>query len=78
VRAAGTARLDEVGERFGLALDHPDVDTVSGLVLALLDRPPRSGDAVTYSGVRFDVRELAGQGVRECVVTRARMENHPR
>jgi len=78
VRAAGTARLDEVGERFGLALDHPDVDTVSGLVLALLDRPPRSRDAVTYGGLRFEVKELAGRGVQECVVTRARAEEQPR
>jgi CBS domain containing-hemolysin-like protein len=78
VRAAGTARLDEVGERFGLALDHPDVDTVSGLVLALLDRPPRSGDAVAYRRLRFEVSEVLGRGVRECVVTRAREEDQAR
>ena len=78
VRAAGTARLDEVGERFGLALNHPEVDTVSGLVLALLDRPPRSGDAVAYSGLRFEVSEILGRGVRECVVTRAREEDQAR
>jgi len=78
VRAAGTARIDEVGERFGMALDHPDVDTVSGLVLALLDRPPRSGDVVTYGGLRLEVTELAGRGVRECVITRAPAEHQPR
>jgi CBS domain containing-hemolysin-like protein len=72
VRAAGTARLDEVGERFGLALEHPEVDTVSGLVLALLDRPPRSGDVVAYSGLRFEVSEVRGRGVSECVVTHTR------
>ncbi|MBM4440595.1 MAG: HlyC/CorC family transporter [Candidatus Rokubacteria bacterium] len=71
VHAAGTARLDEIGERFGVALSHPDVDSVSGLVLALLERPPRLGDAVVFGGLRFEVTVLAGRGVRECAITRA-------
>jgi len=77
VHAAGTARRDEVGERFGLALDHPDVDTVSGLVLALLGRPPRPGDAVTYRGLRFEVSGLAGRGVKECVISGAGLPAGP-
>lgn len=70
VFARGTVRLDEVGERFGLALEHEDVDSVSGLVLTLLGRPPRTGDAVTYGGLRFEVRAVAGLGVRECAISR--------
>jgi CBS domain containing-hemolysin-like protein len=77
VRAAGTARLDEVGERFGAALDHTDVDTVSGLVLALLERPPRPGDAVIFSGLRFEVTAVSGRGVRDSVVTRSPAEQAP-
>jgi len=68
VRVLGTVRLGALGERLGTSLDHPDVDSVSGLVLALLGRPARVGDAVTYDGYQFEVMALHGFGVAECAV----------
>jgi CBS domain containing-hemolysin-like protein len=68
VRVLGTVRLGELGARLGASLDHPDVDSVSGLVLALLGRPARVGDVVTFSGYRFEVTAVHGFGVAECAV----------
>jgi CBS domain containing-hemolysin-like protein len=63
VRAAGTLRLDELGQHFDLDVEHPEVDSVSGLVLALLDRPPVVGDVVEYQRLRLEVTATRGHGV---------------
>lgn len=67
----GTVRLEEVGEILGVRADRPDVETVSGLVLTLLGRPPAVGDVVTWKDVRVEVTGVAGRGVADARVSRA-------
>jgi CBS domain containing-hemolysin-like protein len=62
---AGTARLDELGQHFNLELEHEEVESVSGLVLAGLGRPPVVGDTVEYGRLRIEVTETSGRGVKE-------------
>jgi CBS domain containing-hemolysin-like protein len=65
VRASGTVRLDELGQFFNLDLEHEDVDSLSGLVLARLGRPPNVGDVIDYGRIRLEVTATSGRGVRE-------------
>ena len=65
----GAVRLKDAGDALGIALEHPEVQTISGLVLAQLGRPPVVGDVVTWNGARIEVTEVAGRGVGEAVVT---------
>ncbi|MEO8481820.1 MAG: hemolysin family protein [Acidobacteriota bacterium] len=65
LRVAGTVRLDELGHSFDLDLEHEEVDSVSGLVLARLGRPPVVGDTVEYDRIRLDVTATSGRGVQE-------------
>ena len=68
LRVPGTMRVDEVGQEFDLELEHEDVDSVSGLVMTLLGRPPLVGDSVRYDRLQFDVTAIKGHGVEECAV----------
>ena len=68
-RVAGTARIDEVGQRYDLELEYDGVESVSGLVIARLGRPPAAGDVVEFGQLRFEVLSLAGRGVREARVS---------
>jgi CBS domain containing-hemolysin-like protein len=68
LRVPGTLRLDELGREFDLELEHEDVDSVSGLVLTLLGRPPQVGDTVRYDRLSLTVTAVKGRGVEECAV----------
>jgi CBS domain containing-hemolysin-like protein len=61
-------RLDELGREFNLDLEHEEVDSVSGLVLTLLGRPPQVGDSVRYDRLQLEVTAVKGRGVEECAV----------
>jgi CBS domain containing-hemolysin-like protein len=65
VTAAGTLRLDELGRHFGVELAHDEVDSISGLVMALLDRPPVPGDVVEFDHFQFTVVTVSGHGAKE-------------
>jgi magnesium and cobalt exporter, CNNM family len=65
----GTMRLDELGQQFDLDLEHEEVDSVSGLVLTLLGRPPDVGDSVRYGRLQLEVTAVKGHGVDECAVS---------
>ncbi len=71
LRVPGTMRLDELGREFDLDLEHDEVDSVSGLVLTLLGRPPQVGDSVRYDSLQLDVTAVQGpRGRRVCRLPR--------
>ncbi len=69
IRAAGTVRLDELGQFLNLDLEHEDVDSLSGLVLARLGRPPVEGDVVEYGRLRLTVTATSGRGVKDVLIS---------
>lgn len=69
LRARGSVRVEEVGEALGVVLAHAEVDTVSGLILTQLGRPPVVGDEVDYDDVHFEVTGVLGNGVATCVAS---------
>jgi len=75
ILVAGTVRLDELGQHFDLDLQHEDVDSVSGLVLQRLGRPPVVGDVVEYGPLRLDVVAVSGRGVGEVQVVKRTEED---
>ena len=69
LRVPGTMRVDELGNLFDLELEHQDVDSTSGLMLALLGRPAVVGDRVRYERLQFEVTAVKGHGVEEVAVS---------
>jgi len=65
----GTVRLKDAGDAIGRSLEHPEVQTISGLVLALVGRPATVGDVVMWNNVRIEVTAVAGRGVADTALT---------
>ena len=66
---AGTVRIDEVGEALGVELEHADVDSVSGLVLACSAGCRWSAKPSSSTDVRFEVTRVERHGVGEARVS---------
>ncbi len=68
----GSAAIGKLAARFGIDLgaEPRGYDTVSGLVLAQLERLPTAGDAVTWKGLAIEVIDMDGRRIDKLLVRR--------
>lgn len=59
----GRIPIDDVNERFDLAISDEDFDTIGGFVLGSLGRPPEPGDTVETEGATLQVKSVDGPRV---------------
>lgn len=64
IRVNGTTRLYELAPYLDVMKHGHDVETVGGLVLAELKRPPEAGDEVRLDGARYVVEAVDGLLIR--------------
>ena len=69
----GGAGVEELAERLGVKLDPlpRDYSTVSGLVLAELERIPAQGDLVRWRGLVIEVVDMDGRRIDKLLVSKA-------
>lgn len=60
----GDYSLEDLSELSSLGDYVPDVNSVGGLIVNLLDRMPQVGDRVTFAGIVLQVETVAGRAVR--------------
>ncbi len=71
LEVAGNYLVDDFDDGFWGAEELPDVETVGGLVISKLGRPPKKGDVVYYSDESISVEVLSVEGR---AVSRVRIE----
>jgi len=69
----GGVAVDDLVDRFGLKGEPlpRDYTTISGLVLAQLERIPTAGDVVDWRGLRIEVVDMDGRRIDKLVISRA-------
>ncbi|NDC54202.1 MAG: HlyC/CorC family transporter, partial [Planctomycetia bacterium] len=69
----GGAGIEALAELFDLTLGPQprEYSTVSGLVLALLERIPATGDKTSWQGLSIEVVDMDGRRIDKLLVTRA-------
>jgi CBS domain containing-hemolysin-like protein len=59
----GDMEIEDLNERYGLAISDEDYLTIGGFVFGALGRLPKVGDRVTTTGARFEVLTMDGRRV---------------
>ncbi len=68
IRVRGDLLVEELNQFYDLALEHPEVDSVGGLVMSLLGRVAQPGDTVEMDGIGFEVETVAGLAIQTVMV----------
>lgn len=71
---AGNTSVEAVNRKLGLALDPSEVDTISGLLMAMTGKVPAKGDQITLPGALVEVIEVQD---RRTVRVRMTLEDSP-
>lgn len=67
-RVSGTMRLDDFRREHPDLADVPDVETMGGLLVKLLDVVPNTGESATYRGLKLTAQVVDERRVRELLV----------
>jgi CBS domain containing-hemolysin-like protein len=67
-RVNGTLKIDDFRREYAGIGRIPDVDTMGGLLMSLLDVVPSPGDAATFRGLRLTAEVTDERRVRELLV----------
>ena len=67
-RVAGTLRLDDFRREYPALGDVPEVETMGGLLVSLLDVVPAKGESATFSGLKLSAQAADERRVRELLV----------
>ncbi|NPB08097.1 MAG: HlyC/CorC family transporter [Aquificae bacterium] len=74
-RVGGAVDIEELAEKIGMELpEEYEYDTVSGFVMANLEKIPQKGDEFEFGGFRFVVNEVDKNKVREVIVIKLQEE----
>lgn len=76
-RVEGDVLLEDLSETLDRDLRREEIETVSGLVLDMLQRPPVTGDRVEWQGVAFEVEDVADMAALHCRVRRGPRPDTP-
>lgn len=66
--AQGDALLDEIKQYIDVGEYHYDVETIGGLVLAELNRPPKQGDKAVLNNASFHVEAVEGLAIKRLAI----------
>jgi CBS domain containing-hemolysin-like protein len=67
-RVRGDLLVDELAQYLDIELEHPEAETVGGLIMAELGAMPAIGDAIIYEGLSFAVELMDGMAVASVLV----------
>lgn len=69
-RVSGTLRIDDFRREYPAIGEVPEVETMGGLLLMLLDVVPNPGDSATFRGLKLTAQATDERRVRELVIER--------
>lgn len=71
-RVNGTMRLDDFRREYPYLGDVPEVETMGGLLMSLLDVVPKTGDSANFRGLKLTAHATDERRVREIMVELAK------
>jgi putative hemolysin len=71
-RVSGLLRLDDFRREYPSLGDVPEVETIGGLLMRLVDVVPRAGDSTSFRGLKLTASVVDERRVREVMVERVK------